>query len=97
MDLVSLLLGLCFLAILLFPLLAFLVWRLGAPGGDIWLARFRRVTRPLRCPVTGRPVTVDFLVPKGGGQPFDILGCTAFDRPRPVTCGKQCLRIAAAA
>jgi hypothetical protein len=64
-----------------------------------WLALFvaavipdayRRVRETFRCPVTGRVVTADFLVPEWAEHPSQVALCTAFRHPEVVTCKKSC-------
>ena len=54
----------------------------------------RRVRESFECPVTGRVVTADFLVPEGAAHPSEVASCTAFRNPEQVTCKKGCRELA---
>jgi hypothetical protein len=43
------------------------------------------------CPVSGRRVTVEFLVPPESDRPADVLSCSVFSKPYHVRCAKRCL------
>lgn len=48
-----------------------------------------------RCPVSGRRVSAAFLTLPGTEQPSDIVSCSRFKNGRAITCGKDCLPLAA--
>lgn len=54
------------------------------------------VRRPLRCPVRGQPVVVDFEEVAWDGRLADVRQCTAFTPPTAVDCDKECLTAAPA-
>ncbi len=86
-------------------LVAFLVFFLLAiPNILIWVAAIliipavlilssnpRRVKETFWCPLAGRAVSADFLVPKGAERPTDVASCTVFANPGLITCGKVCI------
>lgn len=52
----------------------------------------RSATRPLRCPIDDRQVTVEFQEEVWDGSPVDVTSCTAFAPATAIACGKPCLR-----
>ncbi len=58
--------------------------RVGRPG------RATTVTRSVSCPITGTAVTVRFRE-ETAGEPFEVLGCAAFEPPAGMTCARVCL------
>ena len=50
----------------------------------------RLVRRRLRCPVEGRPATVDFVVANDGEAYLDVAKCSLVPPGKPVECGKVC-------
>lgn len=50
----------------------------------------RRIRERVRCPLTGRVVTADFVVPEWSAHPAEVASCTAFPDPARVTCARQC-------
>ncbi len=51
----------------------------------------RLVRRRLRCPVEGRPATVDFVVVANDGEAYlDVASCSLLPPGKPVECGKVC-------
>jgi hypothetical protein len=51
----------------------------------------RLVSRRLRCPVEGRPATVDFVVAANDGEAYlDVASCSLLPPGKPVDCGKVC-------
>jgi hypothetical protein len=54
----------------------------------------RRVRETFRCPVTGRVVTADFLVPEWALHPSGVVSCTFFPKSSRVTCKKVCREVA---
>jgi hypothetical protein len=51
----------------------------------------RLVRRRLRCPVEGRPATVDFVVVANDGEAYlDVASCSLLPPGKPVDCGKVC-------
>lgn len=70
-----------------------------ALGGLLFLAAAllpdtRRVRETFRCPLQGRTVTTDFLVPSAARHPSSVVRCTAFRNPEEVTCKKPCRELA---
>ncbi len=45
------------------------------------------VTRSVSCPITGTAVTVRFRE-EIAGEPFEVLGCAAFEPPAGMTCAR---------
>ncbi|MBI3029820.1 MAG: hypothetical protein HYY64_09940 [Candidatus Rokubacteria bacterium] len=54
----------------------------------------RRVRESFECPVTGKLVTADFLVPEGAAHPLAVASCTAFRDPERVRCQSPCREFA---
>ena len=56
----------------------------------------RRVRETFRCPVNGRVVTADFVVPEWAAHPSEVASCTAFPNPARITCKRPCREFAEA-
>lgn len=84
-------------AVLVFgPLLVLVPWILFLCAVGLFAAESPfRVRQRLECPVRGRAVTADFVVPLGAGQPASVASCSAFRDPTRVTCAQGCLEAAA--
>jgi len=54
----------------------------------------RRVRESFECPVTGKVVTADFVVPEGAVHPLAVASCTAFRNPEMVRCTSPCRELA---
>ena len=54
----------------------------------------RRVRESFECPVTGRVVTAEFLVPEGAKHPAEVASCTMFPNRARIACKKDCRRFA---
>jgi hypothetical protein len=54
----------------------------------------RRVRETFECPVIGKVVTADFLVPEGAAHPSEVASCTAFRNPEQVRCKRDCRELA---
>ena len=51
----------------------------------------RFVRRRVRCPVEGKPATVDFVVTANDGEAYlDVVRCSLLPPGKPVECGKVC-------
>lgn len=48
------------------------------------------------CPFSKRQVTTAFLTQAGSEEPSDVLSCSRFTDEHAVTCGKGCMKLAAA-
>ncbi len=54
----------------------------------------RRLRETFECPVTGKVVTADFLVPEGTEHPAEVASCTTFPNRAKIACKKDCLEFA---
>lgn len=82
------------LVLLVGPLLVIAALGLSLLAAAVLPGSPRRVRDSFECPVTGRVVTADFLVPDGTAHPSEVVSCTAFRNPEQVTCKKGCRDLA---
>ncbi|KRT72734.1 MAG: hypothetical protein XU13_C0020G0002 [Candidatus Rokubacteria bacterium CSP1-6] len=54
----------------------------------------RRLRETFECPVTGKVVTAEFLVPEGAKHPAEVASCTTFPNRARIACKKDCRRFA---
>jgi hypothetical protein len=54
----------------------------------------RIVTKGFRCPFKRRDVRAEFLVRPGARHPSWVASCSAFRRPKHVTCAQRCRELA---
>jgi len=82
------------LVLLVGPLLVIAAVGLSLLAAAVLPGSPRRVRESFECPVTGRVVTADFLVPEGAAHPSEVASCTAFRNPEQVTCKMGCRQLA---
>jgi hypothetical protein len=62
-----------------------------------FFARNALVRRKIVCPLKNEAVEVQFLCRRSPPDliPFRVKSCTAFTRPRRITCGRECMKASA--
>ncbi len=82
------------LVLLVAPLLVIAAVGLSLLAAAVLPGTPRRLRETFECPVTGKVVTAEFLVPEGAEHPAEVASCTAFPKRAKIACKKDCREFA---